>query len=182
MLQNHYTSFSIRNPSDLKTPHTTGPSHPMALKYNTLRPNRTYQPLTHLGHNYPNPSWVTCMQYSRAVDTNMLPDLNDISTQKYKPTSHAIKKYNCLLDYAATYPNYSIQYHASDMILHINTYAAYAVLPKSCSRISGRFYLISNFLPTNDMAKSKLNGPILTICQTLKTFVASAAESETGGM
>ena len=83
--------------------------------------------------------------------------------------------WNRLLEYAATHPNAVIWYHASDMILHVDTDAAYLVLPKACSHIAGHFYL-SNRLPTNDTPKQKLNGPILTIFQTLKNVVASASE------
>ena len=114
------------------------------------------------------------MYYSRAVYTTMLPALNEISTQQSKPTAHTINKWNPFLYYVATYPNAIIWYHTSDMIQHVDTDAAYLVLPKSRSRISVHLYLL-NRLPTNDMPKPKLNGPILTICQTLKNVVASSA-------
>ena len=51
MLQNLSKCFSTLNPSDLHMPCMAGPSQPMAPKFNALRPNRTYQTLTHLGHN-----------------------------------------------------------------------------------------------------------------------------------
>ena len=67
------------------------------------------------------------------------------------------------------------------MILHGGTDAAFLALPKYRGLITGHFYL-SDHPPTTDMPKQKLNGAILTICQTLKNVVASAAEVETGGM
>ena len=67
------------------------------------------------------------------------------------------------------------------MIIHGDTDAAYLVLPKARSRIAGHFYL-SNHPPPTDTPKPKLNGLILTVCQTLKNIVASAAEAETVGM
>ena len=102
----------------------------------------------------------------------MLPALNEISTQQHKPTTHMIKKCNRLLDYATTYPNDVIQYHESEMILHVDTNAAYLVIPKARIRITGKIYLI-NWPPSNLTPKPKLNGPILTILQTLKYVVAS---------
>ena len=60
------------------------------------------------------------------------------------------------------------------MILHGDTDAAYLVLPKSYSRIAGHFYL-SDRLPTTNTPKPKLNGPILTVYQTLNNVVDSEA-------
>ena len=54
ILKNYSTIFSICNLIGLNVPHITGPSQPMDPKLNTLRPNRNYQPLTHLGHNESN--------------------------------------------------------------------------------------------------------------------------------
>ena len=124
---------------------------------------------------------VNLIYYSRAVGHTMLPSLNNIYTQQSKPTANTIKKCNHLLDYASTNPNNAIRYHASDMILYVETNVAYLVLPKSRSRIAIHFYL-GNIPPTNDTPKPKLNSPILTICQTLKNAVASSAEAETEGI
>ena len=111
----------------------------------------------------------------------MLPALNEISAQQSKPTAHTITKCNHLLDYAAIYHKAVIQYHARDMIPHGDTDSAYLVLPKACSRIAGHSY-IGDHPPPTDTPKPKLNGPILTVCQTLKNVVASAAEAEPGGV
>ena len=105
----------------------------------------------------------------------MFPSLNDISKQQSKPTAHIITKCNRLLYYAETYSNSVIRYHASDMILHGDTDAAYLVLTKSCSFIADHFYL-SDHPPPTDTPKPKLNGLVLTVFQTLKNLVASAAE------
>ena len=66
------------------------------------------------------------------------------------------------------------------MIMHFDTDAAYLVFTEARSRISCHFYP-SDCLPTNDTPNPKINVPIITICQTLKHVVASAAEAETGG-
>ena len=51
------------------------------------------------------------------------------------------QKYHRMLDYAATYPNAFIRYYASEMILHVDSDAAYNVMPKARSRIAGYYYL-----------------------------------------
>ena len=112
----------------------------------------------------------TLLYYSRAVNPTMLPAFNKIYTQQPKPTAHTINKCNRLLYYEATYPKAVICYNASKMILHGDTDASYLVLPKSCSRIAGNFYLIDHPPPT------------YTPKPKLKNVVASTAEAEAGGM
>ena len=82
-----------------------------------------------------------------------------------------------LMNYAHTYPDAKIRYHASDMCLHIDSDAAYLVLPKARSRGAGHFYLSDRTSPSNN--KPTPNGPILTECFTLRNVMASAAEAET---
>ena len=62
------------------------------------------------------------------------------------------------MDYLATYPYAYIRYHASDMQNHIDTDAAYLVLPKAYIIISS-FYHLTNTPHTNDRFLS--NGVIL---------------------
>ena len=121
----------------------------------------------------------TFLYYARAVDCTMLPALNQISTQQSKPTQRTNEDADMLLDFAATYPNAKIRFYASDMILHIDTDAAYLVMPNAKSRIAGYFYLSSN--PKATGAPVPLNGPILVECTTIKHVVGSAAEAECGG-
>jgi hypothetical protein len=121
----------------------------------------------------------TFLYYARAVDCTMLPALNQISTQQAKPTKMTNSDANMLLDFAATYPNAKLRFHASDMILHIDTDAAYLVMPNAKSRIAGYFYLSSH--PSVTGAPVPLNGPILVECTTIKHVVGSAAEAECGG-
>ena len=53
------------------------------------------------------------------------------------------------MDYIATYPNTVIRYYASDMYLHIDSGAAYLVLPKARTRGAGHFFL-SNTPPKSN--------------------------------
>ena len=45
------------------------------------------------------------------------------------------------MDYIATYPTAYIRYHASQMILNIDSDAAYLVAPKARSRVAGYYPL-----------------------------------------
>ena len=83
------------------------------------------------------------LYYSRAVDPTMLPALNEIATSQAHPTEKTKAQCKMLLDDAATYPNAKIRYHASDMILHVDSDVAYLVLPNTRSRIAGHYFLSS---------------------------------------
>jgi hypothetical protein len=124
----------------------------------------------------------TLLYYARAVDPIMLPALSEISSQQARPTSLTVDKCTQLLDYAATYPDAVIRYHACGMILHIDTDAAYLVLPKARSRIAGHYFLSDMPPPPPTKPNPRPNGPIHTECRTLRHVVSSAAEAECGGL
>ena len=84
------------------------------------------------------------------------------------------------MDYAHTYPSATIRYHASDMQLHIDSDAAYLVLPKARSRGAGHFYLSDKIADNHSIPTPTPNGPILTECVTLRNVMSSAAEAEVG--
>ena len=115
------------------------------------------------------------LYYARAIEHPMLPALNELATEQAKPTQNTRKKVNQLLQYAATYPNSVIRFKASDMILHVDSDAAYLVLPNARSRIAGYYYF-------SDIGATYHNAPFLILCKTLKHVVTSAAEAETGGL
>ena len=117
------------------------------------------------------------LYYARALDGTMLPALNTIGSEQAKPTESTKNKCKKLLDYAATYPNAYIRYHASDMVLHVDTDAAYLVLPKARSRVAGYYQLLD--YPTK---QDSINGPLHIECKTIRNVVASAAEAEMGGL
>ena len=75
------------------------------------------------------------------------------------------------LDYCYNNPNAVKLYVASDMILFIDSNAAYLVEPEVKSRAGGFFYL------GNKDGKS-MNGSILILAKIMKFVMASAAESE----
>ena len=119
------------------------------------------------------------LYYTRAVDPSMYPAINEISTTQAKPTSATLDKCNHLLDYVSWHQNETIRYHASDMILHIDSDAAYLVLPRARSRLAGHFFLGPD--PTKTPVTTS-NGPLLTECKTICHVVSSAAEAETAAL
>ena len=115
---------------------------------------------------------VSLLYYARAIDGTMLTALNTISSEQAKPTKQTEQKCQRLLDYAASYQNVFLRYHASNMILHVDSDAAYLVMPQARSRIAGYYQLLD--YPTKGGA---INGPILIECKTIRNMVASVAEA-----
>jgi hypothetical protein len=111
--------------------------------------------------------------YARAIDNTMLHALNDIATSKDNHTTLAAVKY--FLNYAASNPNASILYRASDMQLHIESDAAYLVCPRARSRAGGYHYL-------SNKQNTTFNGPITVIAKVIKNVMSSAAEAEIGAL
>jgi hypothetical protein len=75
-----------------------------------------------------------------------------------------------MLDYLATHPDATIQYHASDVILHIHSDASYLSVFNARSRLGGLF-----FLGNKSPEQETLNRSILNIAAVIKNVVASAA-------
>ena len=108
----------------------------------------------------------------------MLTAINEISGEQARATTNTKKSTHKLLDYVATYPNTTIRFYASDMILYVESDAAYLVQPNARSRLSGFFYL-SNAQPPNIDPKPRRNGLFAIECKTIRNIVTSAAEAET---
>ena len=111
----------------------------------------------------------------------MLCALTDISRIQARPTKDTMAKAKWFLDYAATYPNAIIRYYASKIVLHIDSDAAYLVMPEARSVYAGHFYLSDWPHDKPNLPSTKRNGPILTTCKTICNVVSSAAEAETMG-
>ena len=120
----------------------------------------------------------TFLYYCKALDPTLNTALNDIALTQAHPTENTKKKCIRLMDYVATYPDAYIRYHASDMILNVESDAAYLVLPNAKSRIAG-FFQLTDRHPTNNKSP---NGPLLVECKTIKHVVTSAAEAETSAL
>ena len=119
------------------------------------------------------------LYYGRAIDYTILPALNDISSMQAHPTERTQQKAERLMDYLHTYPDAYIRYYASDMVLHVDSDAAYLVAPKARSRIAGYFHMSDH---PNVSKRPKLNGAVLVECKTLRHVVSSSAEAEVAGI
>ena len=86
-----------------------------------------------------------------------------------------------MLDYVSTHSTTKLKYQASDMCIHVDTYATYLVAPKCRSRIVGYFYLgkYHNDRPNCD---TKLDVVIHVEFKLLKNIVSWVAEAEKSGI
>ena len=86
-----------------------------------------------------------------------------------------------LLDYSATSPDAIICYKSRDMVLHVDSDAAYLTIPEEKICYAGHFYM-SNW-PSQSPIKPNpdRNFPIHTECKKIRNAVSSADEDETCG-
>jgi hypothetical protein len=75
--------------------------------------------------------------YARAIDNTMLHALNDIATSTINGTKATLAATDHFLNYAASNPNGKIIYRGIDMILKIDSDAAYLVRPEARSQAGG---------------------------------------------
>jgi hypothetical protein len=73
----------------------------------------------------------------------MLPALGTIATQQSAATRKTMSAVVRLLNYAATHPDASLLYIASDMVLHVDSNTSYLSETKARSRVAGYHYLSS---------------------------------------
>ncbi len=105
--------------------------------------------------------------------------LSLIAIEQSKGTTITMQKAKQLLVYLATYPDATIQFKASDMILNIHLGALYLSESNACSQACGHFFM--GWTP-NDGDPIKLNGAFFTLCAILRFVVAFAAEAELGAL
>ena len=98
------------------------------------------------------------------MDPTILPAINEIGLNQARPTENTKKKVIQLLDYLHTHPNAKLRYKKSDMVLHVDSDAAYLVAPGSKSRVAGYYYLSSEYTPTS-LNEAPLNSPIHVECK-----------------
>jgi hypothetical protein len=125
----------------------------------------------------------TLLYYARAVDSTMLVAIGTLATQQSHGTTATLAALTHLLNYCATHPDASIRYHASDMVLHIESDASYLSAPKARSRAAGYHFLSSrprnpNAPPLPSDPPPPGNGAIHVHCQILREVVSSASEAE----
>ena len=111
---------------------------------------------------------------SRALDSTTMVPLNKLGGEQARATEKTRDCCGMLLDYVTTYPNPKIRFYARDMILHVDSDAAYLIQPNARSRYARLYYLGSQ-----NSTNNTLNGAVLVICRTIRNVVASAAKAET---
>jgi hypothetical protein len=119
----------------------------------------------------------TFLYCARDVDPTMNVALSSLSSKQSKATTLTQARINQFLDYAATHPDATIQFYASDMQLKIHSDAGYLNEPKARSRTGGHFYL-GNQLPTPDVH----NRAVLNPTGIPKHVVGTASEAELGSI
>ena len=159
------------------SPHKHVPIH--YGKQHQYAPSNDHPKLDAKGRKHIQSIVRSFLYHARALDYTLLPAINETSTTQANPTTFTEEEYQQILDYVATYPNVFVWYYASDMVLMLDSDAAYLVLPNAKSRIAGYFYLSDH--PSKTITPS-LNGAIMVVCKALKNVVSSAAESETAGI
>jgi hypothetical protein len=105
----------------------------------------------------------------------MLHALNKIAIATTNGTEKTAAAVAYFLNYCASNPEPSLSYRASDMILSIDSDAAYLVEPQARSRMGGYHYL-------GNKDGKLFNAPIHVLAKVIKNVVASAAEAEVAGL
>ena len=108
----------------------------------------------------------------RAVNNKLLVALSAIGAQQEAATDYTTAAIEKKLDYVATHPYDGILFRKRYMILTAHADAGFLNESKARSKAGAHIFLSEN------EPKPKLNGPILTIAQIIKTVMASAAEAE----
>ena len=67
----------------------------------------------------------TLLYYAGMVDPTLLVALSDLYTQQTKETQITVKNMNQLLDYCYGFPNETIRYSKSDMVLKVHSDSGY---------------------------------------------------------
>jgi hypothetical protein len=119
------------------------------------------------------------LYYARAIDSTMLVALGTIASAQSNGTEATAEATTKLLNYAATHPDATIRYNASDMVAHCHSDASYLSEPNSRSRAGG-LYFLSSHPDKLDGKPPPLNGAILILSEIMRNVMASAAEAEVG--
>ena len=115
----------------------------------------------------------------QGVDVTLMLTLNELASAQAQGTEATKLALLKVLDYCDTHDDEKIRYFASEMILHMNSDASYLSAYRARSRVGGNFFL-SNKISEGQQIRN--NGAILVIVAILKNVMASAAESELGGL
>ena len=125
------------------------------------------------------------LYYARMVDSTMLVALGTLASAQSQGTQATMDAAIQLLNYAATHPDATVMYEASEMCLHVTSDASYLSVLGARSRAGGYFYLSSNTGPTApkpDDPSPPFNGAVHVHSSIIKAVMSSATEAETGAL
>ena len=168
----------FNHPKPKKPQHQPHPHQPIVYgaKTQTATPEDDSPKLNKEQKKYVQEVTGVFLYYARAVDSTMLVALSSIAAEQGNPTENTMKKVKQFLDYAATNPEATVTYRASNMVLAIHSDASYLSEPKARSRAGGHFFLSKNGKnPEN-------NGAVLNVAKVIKAVMSSAAEAELGAL
>ena len=109
------------------------------------------------------------------VDPTLLVSISDLETQQTKETQITIMNLNQLLDYCCDFPNSTIRYTKSDMILKVHSDSGYLNVVGDKSRVGVYFYMGNEPCNNNDK-----NVGYLTNATILRNIMSSSSEEEYG--
>jgi hypothetical protein len=123
----------------------------------------------------------TLLYYARAVDSTMLTAIGELATQQSTGTKHTMEALTQLLNYAATNPEATVRYTASDMLLAVEKRRF--LLIRLESSLPRRQVLLLN-QPTQEQHRLlyNANGAVHVLCQIMCKVLSSAAEAELGAL
>jgi hypothetical protein len=81
------------------------------------------------------------LYYAHAIDIMVLMALSSIAIKQSKGTTKMMEKAKQLLDYLATYPDATICFKATDMILYVHSDASYLSESDARSRACGHLFM-----------------------------------------
>jgi hypothetical protein len=93
----------------------------------------TSTPLDAAGTKHMQEVLGTLLYYARAIDSTMSVAISTLASQQAHGTNATMIALTQLLNYAATNPEATILYSASDMVLHVSSDASYLTAPKARS-------------------------------------------------
>ena len=109
----------------------------------------------------------TFPNYCRALEFTILPALNEIDSAQSSPTKKTQAQDQKLMNYLVTYSNTYTRYYASDIILIMDSNAAYLVDPKSCSRVVIYYHFTNNPSTPSLQAGDPVHNTLVTLATQL---------------
>ena len=119
----------------------------------------------------------------RFIDMTLLVACNEIALNQTNSTMATLNLCTWLLDYMSTYPDPSITYKKSDMVLWVSSDSSYQSVSKSRSRVGGYHFLGNkpNNMKDVSIQRTFINAPIHVEASILRHVMGAASESEIAG-